>query len=185
MNHLKRLSASILIVSALLLNGASNCAEKPSPRPTPQSNREATPKQKTTADSATNPDQRRSTPNSLTAPPSVTSVTDAAESEYRATEEERHNRREETLEHQLVCFNAILAGIEVITLLFFFFTMRANIRAANAASESTRIASKQLGIAYRAAINIEDVKFKDFVIGGQFRVSYTVHNTGRVAATGV
>jgi hypothetical protein len=65
-------------------------------------------------------------------------------------------------------------------------------RAADAANESAKaataangIAQKALEIAQRAIINIEKIKCEDFKIGGKFRVSYVIHNTGHLAATGL
>lgn len=148
MKHSKLLSASILIALALLLSAAKNGAENPSPRTTPQSHGEATPEQKPTADNAKSPDQQRPTPNALAAPAPqrLTGISGAAEGGRKATEEERHDQREEALEHQLVCLTAILAGIEVVTLVLFFFSMRASIKAANASGSSARAADASLHV---------------------------------------
>jgi hypothetical protein len=144
----KRSCLAILIAWVLLLSAAKSGAKNPSPGTIPQSHREATPEQKPTSDNAKSPDQQRPTPNAFTAPTPqrLTSISGAAEGGRKATEEERHDRREEALEHQLVCLTAILAGIEVITLVLFFFSMRASIKAANASGASARATDASLHV---------------------------------------
>src|SRR5690242_18509122 len=133
--RLKRLSASIAIVLASLLSAQRSVGSQPSPGVISQSHREVTLGQNSNADEAKSPDQQRSASNTLAdpTPPRVTRGGGTSEGGREATEVERHDLREETLENQLVRLTAVLAGIEIITLVFFFFSMRANIKAANAA----------------------------------------------------
>jgi hypothetical protein len=92
----------------------------------------------------------------------------------------------------LVLFNGILAVATFVLVIYngalWEETARqakASYRAAQAAEDANRIARDSLEISNRANINIEDVKFEDFQIGGSFKFSYVLHNTGRVTASGI
>lgn len=130
--------ALILIASALLLSGvrsASADPPKPTPRATADSHRKAASEQKPTADHPEQAltDSEQAGALSSTTPDRGAKGNGTASGDRHGAEEERHDRREEALEQSLVCLTAILAGIEVLTLVIFVFTMFANIKAANAA----------------------------------------------------
>jgi len=117
----RHVSAVILIASALLLSGersASADAVKPTPRATPQSHRETATEPKPTPDKSdqTSADRQQADVLALAAPSGATESDSSASAARRTAEEERHDRREESLEQSLVCLTAILAGIEVVTL---------------------------------------------------------------------
>jgi hypothetical protein len=138
MKPLKLSSMLILIASALLLSGASSASADP-PKPTqwatPNSHRETAPEQKPTTDNSKqeHADSERAGALSSATPDRIAESVGTGSDSSRATEEERHDRREESLEQRLICLTAILAIIEVITLFIFYYTMKANEVAANAA----------------------------------------------------
>lgn len=91
------------------------------------------------------------------------------------------------LESQLVRLTAILAGIEIITLVFFFFSMRANIKAANAAKTAADAATKGARTAELAFYTATRpwVLISDFEMGPDDRgpvITYKIYNSGTTPA---
>ena len=150
MTALKRSLPLILIGLGLLLSVAKGGAENPSPRAALQSHRKATPDQNT---ENTKPYSEQPYGLATSAPSGPAQIGGANCAADKPTEEQRHNRREEALEHQLVCLTAALAIVEVITLFVYFFTMLANIRAANAAKASAD-AAKASADAANASLHV-------------------------------
>jgi len=92
----------------------------------------------------------------------------------------------------LVRFNGILAVATLVLVLYNGALWQTSVKQAEASYRATRavedankLAREALQVANRANINIENVKFKDFRIGGKFEVTYDLHNVGRSTATGI
>src|SRR5579872_7108728 len=132
-----------IVLVSLVGSVLSESAVDPKPTAIPQSRTKATPEQKptptSTEEQSTNSASARAA--TLATPSEKTDSESSASGAHKDTEEQRHDRAEEKLESRLVWLTAALALIEVGTLFIFWFTMGANIRAAEAAN-TTAIAAR-------------------------------------------
>ena len=173
----------ILIASPVFLSSAKDGQADPTPGTTRQSNRKGATHQEPTANHANSPNaaSKPSGTIAIATPNRMTRDSSTAPSTSYSSEEERHDRREESLENNLVDLTAILAIVEVVMLVIYFSTMRANIEAANAAKESANTARESLEISQRAHVSIEDIHLSR---GSQW-VDYRLRNSGHLPATSV
>jgi hypothetical protein len=122
-------------------------------------------------------------------------VTRTLSGSVNPVEQDRHNRREESLEYELVILTAVLAGIEVVTFIVFFFTMLASIRAANAAKASAEAAKESVDTAgetlkqtkannaidQRAYVYLSSVRVKRYP-PNKVGITYPIFNAGKTPA---
>lgn len=192
MRSIVKLSSVLLFASALLLSAAkSGSAQEPSPRATPQSRREATSEQKrspakTEQKSADSPSAGAF---ALAMPSRAANSDSSARAGRDTSEEQRHDRREEALEHDLVWLTAILAGVNVATTIIFLVTMFANIKAANATKEAAdaardnaKSALDQLRMLTRPRIEMSADALFDSVGTQTMTAYFTLRNAGERSA---
>lgn len=177
----------MLVSLAVLLSGVRSAladSPKPTPRTTPNGQRETTAEQKPTSAYS---DQA----GSYGAPTSAASVSNlsrptespiASATDEKATEQERHDRREETLENRLVWLTAILAAIEVVTLVIFYFTMTATQTAAYANKASADRLAEQIKLTTRANIKVYAGTLANRPQTTTVDVDFTVVNEGHTDA---
>lgn len=156
---LRLILTTLVLLSSL--GAASGDTLQPTPSTAPQSHRERTSEQETSADYSYRKETNRIIANALAlATPSGAAENNSSNSADRgASEEERHDRQEESLEGWLVVLTAVLAGIEVATLIIYFFTMLASLRAADAAKRSADVAHAAITTG-RPYIQVAQVMFR-------------------------